>query len=165
MDGITLATYRDWKCDPSLNGDDLRDITQSDVFSIYRQSYWKVVHGDALNNGVDLMVFDMEVNAGAHSAMILQATIGVSVDGDIGPITLAAANAADPQTLINELATNQIAFYRSLSTFYEFGRGWLNRVSARHETAIAMTKRTSQTMAKVTVFPPEDFYSNLKSFV
>lgn len=162
MDGVTLAVYREWKNDSALDGDDLKSISQSDIFSIYKQNYWDVIQGDSLNSGVDLSVFDMDVNAGAHSAMILQATIGVTVDGDIGPITLAAANAIDPMTLINELASNQAKFYRSLSTFNVFGRGWLNRVTARQIASLGLVNKLT-TMVKVRSFPPDDFYENIKS--
>jgi lysozyme family protein len=169
MEGITLAVYREWSNDPSLTGDDLRNITDADVATIYQQNYWNIVQGDKLKNGVDLSVFDMQVNSGSHSAKILQAIVGTTVDGAIGPKTIAATNAIMPVRLINALALNQAAFYRSLSNFPIFGHGWINRVNARHAAALAMAAGThpnvqqSLPMAgKVLDSPADDFYALIK---
>ena len=44
----------------------------------------------------------------------------------------------DPRTLVNDLAKQQLAYYRTLSDFPTFGTGWLNRTEARHQAALAM---------------------------
>jgi lysozyme family protein len=76
-------------------------------------------------------VFDFAVNAGpGRSAKILQTAIGVPADGGIGPITLAAVNAQEPDVLIEKFSQAKEDFYRSLNTFDTFGKGWLNRVAA-----------------------------------
>ena len=40
--------------------------------------------------------------------------------------------------IVNDLAERQAAYYRSLSDFPSFGRGWLNRTEARRKAALAM---------------------------
>lgn len=162
MQGITLAVYREWNDDPNTTADQLRNISAADVSAIYEQSYWDKVQGDQLAAGVDLSVFDMQVNSGSNSAKILQATVGVTVDGNIGPITLAATNKINPATLINALAVHQEAFYRSLADFQYFGNGWINRTVARKAAALRMTG--SQIMAKATN-PPEHFFELIKSII
>ena len=143
MKGITLATYRSWKQNPSLTAIDLKAITDEEVASIYKQNYWDVNSCDSLALGVDLMVFDMDVNAGdSRSAKLLQASIGAAVDGAVGPATLAAANAMDAKTLINKLSSRQLAFYQSLSTWQYFGKGWTNRIHARTTAALEMASNT-----------------------
>ena len=76
----------------------------------------------------------MGVNAGIwRSAWLLQRALGFTadeVDGSIGPETLAAANRFNAQTLVNNLADRQAAYYRSLVYFPTFGTGWLNRTEA-----------------------------------
>ena len=85
MKGVTLATYRSWKQDPTITCAELRNISSDDVSALYQQDYWTPVHGNSLPTGVDLMVWDMAVNAGVGgSAKLLQATVGVTVDGGIG---------------------------------------------------------------------------------
>jgi lysozyme family protein len=40
--------------------------------------------------------------------------------------------------LINDLATRQANYYRSLDDYDTFGAGWLNRTEARRDAALAM---------------------------
>ncbi len=169
MEGIILSTYQNWKNDQTLTCSDLQNISSDEVSSIYQQNYWTPIEGDSLMNGVDLMVFDMGVNAGTHgSAKLLQASLGVSVDGDIGPETLSAANSMNAIDLINRLAQHQAAYYRSLSDFQYFGNGWLNRVNARHAAALQLTNnvvpmvQTSYPVAtKASAMPSDDFFNSI----
>lgn len=144
MKGVTLAAFQQWKNDTSLTCADLSNITSDDVSDLYQQNYWTPVSGDDLPAGVDLMTWDMAVNAGVGgSAKLLQASVGVTIDGGIGPETLAAVTAANPVTLINALAQHQSQYYQSLSTFKYFGTGWLNRVNARHAAALSMASNAT----------------------
>ena len=140
--GITLATYRQWSDNPNLGALQVEDLSERTARAIYRSLYWNPLRADALPAGVDLSVFDMGVNAGIWgSARLLQRALGFTgeeVDGCVGPETLGAAAKCDPRTLVNDLAERQAAYYRSLSDFPTFGRGWLNRTEARRSSALAM---------------------------
>jgi lysozyme family protein len=140
--GITLATYRDWSDDPNLAPAQVQDMTERTARAIYRSLYWNPLRADALPRGIDLSVFDMGVNAGIwRSARLLQRALGFSgdeVDGCIGPQTLGAAAKADARSLINDLATRQADYYRSLDDYDTFGPGWLNRTEARRAVALTM---------------------------
>jgi lysozyme family protein len=59
----------------------------------------------------------------------VQSAVGVPADGGLGPISMAAVNAADPVELIEKFSAEKEAFYRSLKTFETYGKGWLNRVA------------------------------------
>jgi lysozyme family protein len=59
--------------------------------------------------------------------MTLQQPVGTARDGSIGPMTLAAVRAADPMSLVGQLAELSTGFHHSLSIFSTFGRGWLAR--------------------------------------
>jgi len=90
-------------------------------------------------SGIDYLVFDFAVNAGpGRSAKILQTALGVPADGGIGPVTLAAVNAQEPEVLIEKFSQGKEDFYRSLNTFETFGKGWLNRVAAVKVKASAL---------------------------
>jgi lysozyme family protein len=140
--GITLVTYRQWSENANLGSTQVQDMTERTARAIYRSLYWNPLRADALPAGVDLSVFDMGVNAGIWgSARLLQRAVGFTgeeVDGCIGPETLAAAGKWDPRTLVNDLAKQQLAYYRTLSDFPRFGTGWLNRTEARRQAALAM---------------------------
>jgi lysozyme family protein len=166
MEGITLDVYREFQNDPSLTGDDLKNIPDDVVAAIYQRDYWNATSCDDLHAGVDLMVFDMTVNSGSHGAKILQAVIGTDIDGVIGPITITAANRINAVKLINALAVQQSEFYRSLPSFIYFGKGWLTRVHARQAAALSMAAdllpiipKTVIKSVKVTEAPPVGFYS------
>jgi lysozyme family protein len=140
MKGVTLETYRRYKMNPHITKDQLRNITDEEVADIYKVGYWDKCRCYDLPSGVDFLVFDAAVNMGVgRSAKLLQEAVGVSADGVIGPITLAAANAADVDLTIERFSQLKEAFYRSLPTFGTFGNGWLNRV--------ASTKAFAQTLA------------------
>lgn len=144
--GITLATLRNWTGDDSLGVAAVRDISPATVQAIYGSDYWNKMQCGAMPAGIDLMVFDMGVNAGpARSVRMLQRALGfppADVDGCVGPQTLAATRKADPAALIARLADMQAAYYRSLPTFNVFGNGWLSRVDQRRRAAIAMLTTT-----------------------
>ena len=140
--GITLATYRQWADDPQLGARQVAAMTDTTARAIYRSLYWNPLRADALPSGVDLMVFDMGVNAGIwRSARLLQRALGFTgdeVDGCVGPETLAAAGKGDARSLVDELAERQAEFYRGLDDFSIFGDGWLARTRERQEAALAM---------------------------
>jgi len=119
--------------------DDMRKLTPADVEPLYKKKYWDVVRADELPSGIDYMVFDMSVNAGpGRSIKLLQAAVGVTADGGLGPITLSAVWAADPVVLIDKFSAEKEAFYRSLEKFSVYGEGWLNRVAAVKQKATSM---------------------------
>jgi lysozyme family protein len=97
------------------------------------------VRGDELPIGLDYLMFDFAVNAGAGRAIkILQSAVGVTPDGGFGPMTMAAVQAVDPVDLIERFSQAKEDFYRSLTTFSTFGKGWLNRVADVKVKASAM---------------------------
>jgi lysozyme family protein len=130
MKGITFAVFKEWKSNPHLTKDDLRNISDQDVHDLYKQLYWDKVHGDELPAGVDYAVFDAAVNMGVGRAnKLLQEAVGVTADGVIGQGTLQAVQKANTRSLLENFAAEKTAFYKSLSTFPTFGKGWLNRVA------------------------------------
>lgn len=144
FEGITLAEFRDFIGAQTATAADLQNISPGMVSNIYYTNYWTVVEAPSiLPDGIDLSVFDMGVNAGpSRSIKLLQAALGVNADGVIGPLTLAALNdpgvVDDPVSLLRQLAHRQGDFYRSLSTFRYFGKGWITRANARFNAAVAL---------------------------
>ncbi|MGA9867442.1 MAG: glycosyl hydrolase 108 family protein [Acetobacteraceae bacterium] len=140
--GITLATLRSWTDDDSLGVPAIRDISSSTVQAIYGADFWNKMQCGSMPAGIDLMVFDQGVNSGpSRSVRLLQQALhfpAAAIDGCVGPQTLGATAKADPAALIATLSNLQSAFYRSLSTFDEFGNGWLGRVDRRRQAAMGM---------------------------
>jgi lysozyme family protein len=118
--------------------EELRTISDATVAAIYHKNYWLAVRGDELPVGVDLAVFDFAVNSGPPRAIRhLQRAIGVTQDGHMGPMTLAAARAADPATLIPKLMDSRVQFLRQIDVFWRFGKGWLRRTAGVQQASVA----------------------------
>lgn len=119
--------------------DEVKALTPRTVAPIYRKRYWDAVRGDDLPLGVDLAVFDFGIHSGpARSAMAVQRVLGVADDGQIGPITIAAAQKADSEDVIEELCDDRLRFLRGLTIFETFGKGLKNRVSKARKAALSM---------------------------
>lgn len=112
------------------------------VMDFYK-TIWNSVKCDNLPAGVDYLVYDFAVNAGAgQSAKLLQRAVGVPADGGIGPVTLAAVNSKDAKELIDLFTEQKEAFYnlivKNRPEQVKFLKGWMNRVKHSKETALQM---------------------------
>lgn len=78
--GISKRAY------PAL---DIKSLTIDDAKAIYKRDYWMAISADQLPENLAFAVFDTAVNMGVTSAIrLLQITLGVEVDGKIGPKTI-----------------------------------------------------------------------------
>ncbi len=141
MKGVTLKTYSDWLGRPASK-EELRNISDDHLKTIYKTRYWDAVRGDDLPSGLDHAVFDMAVNSGPGRAVrMLQSAVGATPDGALGPKTLAAVKAQDPVALIETYQRNRQHFLEALPTFATFGKGWTRRVEEVKSEALKMAKR------------------------
>jgi len=137
--GITHKTYADFLGRPLEDVSELKNIPKDHVQLIYKKGYWDKVRGDELPNGVDFCVFDWAVNSGpGRAAKALQKTVMVLQDGAIGPRTLEAVSEYSPTEIIEKITETRIEFYKGLSTYSTFGKGWLKRVKETRDFALDM---------------------------
>ena len=109
MRGISAPTMGRWLGDVSLiTRSVMQRIDQTTFEAIARAFYWRPVGGDALPDGVDLMMFDFAFNAGiARAGRMLQQIAGLAgddLDGDIGPRSLAAIASAPLPTITSAIS-------------------------------------------------------------
>lgn len=141
--GVTIATFRAY-VKPGGTVEDLKNITDEQVATVYYRHYWAAVNAPGLPSGIDYAVFDFAVNSGpSRAAKYLQAILGVEQDGRIGPKTIAAAQARDARAVINGLCDARLAFLKRITSngkrmWDTFGRGWDRRVSEVRRDALAM---------------------------
>ena len=136
--GVTQRVWEDY-VGHSVDEQAMRKLTKEMVAPLYRERYWNVCHCDDLPDGVDYLAFDFSVNAGSfRSIKTIQRALNITADGVIGPVTIKAIQDANAEEFINNFAAAKEVFYRSLSNFPTFGRGWLNRVAESKKTAEGM---------------------------
>ncbi|MBX9594043.1 MAG: hypothetical protein K2X46_06745 [Roseomonas sp.] len=127
--GITHRTLADWRGVRSVTAEQVRAMSHEEARAILRARYWNAVRGDDMPPGVDLALFDWSVNAGpARAVRGLQRLVGVSADGAIGPMTLAALRGREPMNLAYALCDTRLAHLRGLDDWRVFGKGWTARV-------------------------------------
>ncbi len=137
--GVTKKVWEEWVGHP-VDEKTMRNLTPASVAPLYRTKYWDKIKGDDLPSGVDYAVFDAAVNSGSgRAAKWLQACVGVEVDGGIGPKTLAAVVAFDPDVLVEDYAKRRLSFLMDLPHWGTFGKGWSRRVAEVQSTATSMT--------------------------
>lgn len=139
MYGVTQRVWEEW-LGHRVDEKAMRALTPAMVKPLYKRKYWDKVCGDDLPAGVDYCVFDAAVNSGPGRAIKwLQQSLNVTQDGALGPKTIAAAKAADPQLLVEGYNAVRLAFLRALPTWDTFGRGWGRRVAEVKQDAATMT--------------------------
>ena len=149
--GITIATLRTWR-GRSVTKADVKALTRAEAAAIYRKNYWDAVRGDDLPRGLDLVAFDAAVNSGvSRGAKWLQTALGVPADGKVGPKTIAAANAAHKDAVIDRACELRLGFLRQLGTWKTFGKGWTRRVESVREAA---SKMAAEHVTVTPVAPP-----------
>jgi len=160
--GVTLAVYAAFK---KVNLDagsrvrlqaGLRRISDADVRCIYEERYWRPARCPDLPPPLAHFHFDCAVNQGVGGATrMLQAALGVTVDGEIGPLTLAAAATRPVSTTLERYADIRRERYRRLRHFWRFGRGWLARVDKALAQARGLASAGAHGRVEPTVPPPE----------
>jgi lysozyme family protein len=151
MKGVTLATYSKFLGQPATK-EQLRNISDAELGTLYRQGYWDACKCDELPAGLDYLVFDLAVNGGpGRAAKMLQAAVGANPDGAIGPATLKAVNQAVEQrglaAVAKDFSQKRQAFYEALPTFAVFGKGWTRRVNDSFDTALSLGQSDGTALA------------------
>jgi len=138
--GVTYATWAAWQ---RLHGQRasmaaFKALQKDDFQPLYRAQFWNACRCPSLGV-IGIMVFDCAVNCGpAHAAGFLQTVLGVTVDNQIGPITIAAYANVDPTVLVHALCTQREDYYRSCSQAEYFCTGWNRRAEACRDYVLAL---------------------------
>lgn len=138
--GVTIGTYRSW-CKkaglPVPTVDQLRKIPYAHWLSVFRSLFWDICCADQLKcTPVAWLLVDWVWASGPKVIKDFQRILGVTPDGKIGPVTLAAANKQDGECLFNSLMSARHTYISKCvirnSRLKKFENGWrrrLNRIS------------------------------------
>ena len=125
--GVTIHTMRrlglDLDGDGSVTADDVKRLTRAQAVDIFLKHYFEKPRIADLPQPLHATVFDMQVNAGSNAIKILQRLLvkmgfQVSVDGALGPQTLAAAAramSAAPDHLVDAYGIERRNYYYALA--------------------------------------------------
>ena len=132
--GVTQKIYDSFRKLKNLSSADVKDITNEEVSEIYYNYYWLPSHCDKMPKEVSVVVFDTSVNSGGgRAAKTLQQVLGVTVDGALGPVTLAKLQDQDSLSTANAFLALRSDFYNRIvandPTQQKFLAGWLRRIS------------------------------------
>lgn len=126
--GISKAAY------PNL---DIKNLTKDQAKMIYKNNYWKREYEFFKNKDLAIRIFDMSVNSGAVAAeLMLQRAVNscggqVSEDGNIGNITLKAANAIHQCWLLERFRVERSNYYadcvEAKPVKLKYLKGWIWR--------------------------------------
>lgn len=132
--GITIGTYSRWLGRPA-SVEEVKKMPLNAAIEIYESNYWKPLGLDKVHHdGVACAIFDQGVNRGITTiARAVQKIVRTTVDGHVGPKTLAAINGYDSEELIEAIACNAEATYKAIAaknpSQKRFLKGWLNRAN------------------------------------
>jgi len=107
--------------------------------NFYRKEFWDSLYDEIPDSSLAFKIFDLSVNRGKRTAIkLLQKVIyydfskTIALDGFFGRITLGAIQSIVNQELLYQKYIEQNeASYKTLSTFWKFGKGWVNRLRRR----------------------------------
>ena len=115
----------------SYPGLDIADLTRNDAKAVYLRDFWQRGQMDQYDGAIAFQVFDIAVNSGIETAVrMLQRAAGVADDGHIGPVTVAAVKAKSVTDMLMLIIAERLDFWRKLSTWPQFGKGWAGRAAA-----------------------------------
>ena len=113
--GIIQTEYNVYRHSNGLPLQSVNLISADEYNEIYWQSYWQP-HCPALPNGLDLSVFNINVNGGSgRGTRLLQQCLGLEIDGVWGPKTNAAVAVIDNVTAVIEMFhADERVFYQAI---------------------------------------------------
>ncbi len=165
--GVTIHTMRrlglDLTGDGQITAQDVQLLPRETAVNIFVDHYFHGPRLNALPAKLQASVFDMYVNAGSHAVKILQRffnsmRIDVTVDGVVGPQTIAAAEqaiAAAPDHLVDAYGIARRNYYYNLADQRVASRkyarrrdggkgGWIRRAEAFVAAKYHLTEQQHQ---------------------
>jgi lysozyme family protein len=121
MWGVTARVARAW----GYTGP-MRDLPLGTARQIAKHLYWDPLRCDEYDPRIAFEMFDANYNGGRPVVWAQQAA-GAKADGVIGPKTIAAIKAADPQVFLMRFVAARLRYYTACGGWPTFGRGWANR--------------------------------------
>lgn len=137
--GITQKTLSDWR-GHTVSPDEVRNLEEAEARDIYANRYITAPGFDGIEDeSLRAQVVDTGVLQGpGWATRRLQELVGVSVDGRLGPVTLAAVNSMDARKLANRFTAARVKKLARIvannPSQIRFLVGWMRRAVSFLET-------------------------------
>lgn len=150
--GVTIATWRKQGYDKDGDGDidiaDLKLMSPADAMAIMKRNYWDRWKADQINDqSIANILVDWVWGSGAYGIKIPQRLLGVTVDGVVGPKTLAAINGRNPRELFALIHDERRQYFERICqntpTNRRFLKGWLRRLDAIRYGSLVLNDKKS----------------------
>lgn len=118
-----------------MPGVNIKDITQDQAVLYYHDHYWKSLYSQISSQDIADKLFDLGVLFGVGTAVkLLQTVLGLKVDGNLGPISLAAINGAEPLSCLSAYRTACVSHVIGIANAVPNDRvflvGWIRRINS-----------------------------------
>lgn len=113
-------------------------------YKIFKKGYWDQIGGDKIKSqAIANTLADFAWGAGpGTAAKVVQRVLGVTVDGVIGPKTIAAINTKKEKELFDKLVEAKKTFYLTLPNQQANYTGWANRLEQEKKLNSALIVAT-----------------------
>jgi lysozyme family protein len=109
---------------------DIKNLSLDAAKAIYKRDYWDRAQCDKLPPQLAYLLFDAAVNSGIGQAIrFLQRAVNLADDGVLGPLTLAAVQRMDAESVASRYLGQRLEFMTKLSSWDTFGKGWARRIA------------------------------------
>jgi lysozyme family protein len=137
MCDITLKTYTEYRKRKGLTKptvEDLKAISYGEWLEVLKTMFWDRWKADQIQNqSVANFLVDWVWASGVYGIKLPQKVLNVSIDGVVGPKTLAAINEKDPAIVFGLMKQERIDYTericKSRAQNRKFRTGWLNRIN------------------------------------
>lgn len=135
--GITFATYKSFRKKKGLPQPtiaDLKRLRRAEWKEIFQTMYWDSFRGNEIDNqNIANICVDWLWMSGKTAIRRVQAIVGTTVDGIVGPKTIACINSKSPLPLFGQIKNDRKKYYYEICDARpannKFLRGWLNRLN------------------------------------
>lgn len=150
--GISAMSY------PTL---DIAGLKIDAAKAIYKTDFWDNLAADSLPPAAAIVLFDYAINSGVGAksqgrVADLQRAAGVTADGTIGPITMAAIQQIGGPKLAVKITAARVVALASLLTWATYRNGWALRMSTVLAAAIEHEAGLPAVTTYISPLPPTD---------